>query len=156
MAITVRLLRLRTQSRVGNIDDMRLVDAMGRLSEYRFRGDGNQHLILFSGEIKNLPAPGLVKLGEHIIENHNRLQSQLAETISNNAIFKANAIVHISPFEANSRAGMSLSRKVHVIALRTDKVHAASHFAGVDALEMTADFCGCGSSNISTSSKEGS
>ena len=37
------------------------------------RGDGDQHLVLPHRKIEDLPTTGLVKLCEHIIENHDWL-----------------------------------------------------------------------------------
>ena len=114
---------------------------MGRfiVGHIAFSGHGNQHLILFSGEIKNLRAPAVVKLGEHIIENHNRLQSQPVTHYFEQCHFQGQRHRPHLAVRSELAGGNTAQLKVHVIALRTDKVHAASHFTGVDALEMLAD-----------------
>ena len=123
---------MRTQR--GNVDDMRLA-----LRNIACRGDGDQHLVLPSRKVENLPATGLVELGEHIVEYHDRLDVALRRNHFVQRHFQGQCHRPHLAVRSEFAGWHVVEPQCQIIALRSDQILPTGHFAGVDALEMLAN-----------------
>ena len=135
---------LRLPAQRGHVDHMRVrVKAPSiHARNIACRGDGDQHLVLPSREVEDLPATGLVELGEHIVEDHDRLDVALRRNHFVQRHFQGQRHCPHLAVRSEFAGWHVVEPQCQIIALRSDQILPTGHFAGVDALEMTADFRG--------------